>query len=71
MSSFLEIIAFSHPDYTVGSGMQPDLPKWLAGSTAGQELKESSFSPCPKGLYELFLSYGTTKCVKNQAPRRE
>src|SRR5699024_8525386 len=33
---------FSHPDYTVGSGISPDpalvLPLALAGSTAGQDL---------------------------------
>jgi hypothetical protein len=31
--------AFSHPDFTVGSGLSPDQPlARLAGFTAGQEL---------------------------------
>jgi hypothetical protein len=31
--------AFSHPDYTVGSGMSPDLPYGSRAVTAGQESK--------------------------------
>jgi len=38
---------FFHPDYTVGPGITPDLPKRLAGFTAGKE-----FHLSPK-IYEI------------------
>jgi hypothetical protein len=34
---------FFHPDYTVGLGVSPNQPLWLAGYTAGQ-----GFSPRPE-----------------------
>ena len=38
---------FSHPDYTVGSGITPDRPpsRWFADSTAGRESH-----PAPKTI---------------------
>ena len=40
---------FSHPDYTVGSGITPDQPpKRVADSTAGRDLH-----PAPKNLFNF------------------
>ncbi len=47
--------AFSHPDYTVGSGIYTGSTSRLAGFTAGQELKDFSFAPCPKGQYSILI----------------
>jgi hypothetical protein len=40
---------FSHPDYTVGSGITPDRAIGLAGFTAGRD-----FHPALKTFYYLF-----------------
>jgi len=55
------LYAFSHPDFTVGSGVSPDralvLPLALAGSTAGQDLIVITRRPhqSPKALHVCTL----------------
>ena len=52
---FLNYSIFSHPDYTVGSGISPDHASRLAGCTAGRE-----FHPALK-IYSLVLYKYTTR----------
>ncbi len=55
------LYAFSHPDFTVGSGVSPDralvLPRLLAGCTAGQDLAILTRRPhqTPKALQLVSL----------------
>ena len=46
---------FSHPDYTVGTGISPvRLPKQFTDYTVGRESMNFSYHPAPKNSY-LFL----------------
>ena len=64
--------AFSHPDFTVGSGVSPDraLAIWrpLAGCTAGQDLTVITRRPhqSPKAMLSLSYRYG-----RNPVNRRD
>ena len=68
------LYAFSHPDFTVGSGVSPDralvLPLALAGSTAGQDLIVIARRPhqSPKALYG-FTVRNWWVFVKSARPR--
>jgi hypothetical protein len=46
------LLSSSHPDYTVGPGITPDLPKRFAGFTAGKDLHLS-----PEDYMKFILSY--------------
>ena len=53
---------FSHPDYTVGSGISPDRPlAWFADSTAGRESH-----PAPKNLFLIYIAYYNRYLAENQ-----
>ncbi len=55
--------AFSHPDFTVGSGTAPDrLPQEFADFTAGMEFHQS-----PKTIYIILLKY--TQNLKRAAAK--
>ncbi len=49
--------SFSHPDYTVGTGITPVHAKKLAGCTAGRESH-----PAPKNMYYINIS-SVQRCV--------
>ena len=51
---------FSHPDYTVGSGVSPDQPpKWVADFTAGWESH-----PAPKNIFYAIILLPSYRAVK-------
>jgi hypothetical protein len=63
--------AFSHPDFTVGSGFTPDQPYGSRANYRRSGIKRiESFSPCPKGYYFIFglQIYVTSIRKNNQAP---
>jgi len=47
------IIAFSHPDFTVGLGITPSQPKSARGL-----YRRSGITPCPEGTIQFLFSLG-------------
>src|SRR5579872_4212361 len=78
-------LTFSHPDYTVGSGITPDLshnrrisytPLWTRGlnerikSVERSSHRRSGIAPCPEGLCLLVCHKNARECKRKKMCRK-